>query len=139
MITKIANNDTFGAFTLIFLPRNENIYKFKSLKTQGLPSKNIEICCNIRYINWYLTPNKLFIIGFSSPNKENIISRGFEILITLNKVTLTNYPIFSNTRAIWISSHINKKQTEMYALNKDVLMFLKSYFGKNIWQLTLKI
>ena len=45
MITKTANNNTLGGFTLIFLQG------VKSLKTPGLLSKNIELCCNISYKN----------------------------------------------------------------------------------------
>ena len=51
---KTANDDTFETFTLIFFLRYKNFYKFKSPKTKGLLSKNIELHFNIRSKNWQL-------------------------------------------------------------------------------------
>ena len=49
MVTKIENKDTFEAFTLIFLQGTIVFISLnRSEKTQGLLSKNIELCCNIR-------------------------------------------------------------------------------------------
>ena len=63
MTTKTANNDTFGAFTLIFL--------------QVIKGIQNSVVTYVPKTDSFLKSNKLFIIGFSSPNKKNISSRGF--------------------------------------------------------------
>ena len=66
MITKIANNNTFGAFTLIFL---QGMRIFISFKNPSFVFQKYRTQ-KITKTDSFLTSNKLFIIRFSSLTKR---------------------------------------------------------------------
>ena len=75
MITKNANNDTFGALNLIFLQGMKIFISLKVSKPKvSFPKIWNSVVTYVTKTDSFLTSNKLFIIAFSSPNKKDISS-----------------------------------------------------------------
>ena len=133
MITKIANNNTFGAFTLIFL---QGMRIFISFKNPSFVFQKYRTQ-KITKTDSFLTSNKLFIIRFSSLTKRY----QFKVFwnFSINKVTLTNYPSFL-TRAQSEFDHSYTKRTKNRStyLIQERYDFLKSYFAKKYLTVNLE-